>query len=63
MEFNVRRHAVLPAIGSLLMLLPIYGQLWTIPARDRPRRQWRRGWMGNWFRGGGGMGAAAAERA
>lgn len=31
-EFNIWRHAVLPAIGSLLMLLPIYGQLWPIPA-------------------------------
>ena len=31
-EFDVRRHAVLPATGSLLMLLPIYGQLWTTPA-------------------------------
>ena len=25
------RHAVLPAIGSVLMLLPIYGLLWPIP--------------------------------
>jgi len=31
-EFNAWRHAVLPVIGSLLMLLPIYGQLWPIPA-------------------------------
>jgi hypothetical protein len=31
-EFNLWRHAVLPVLGSLLMLLPIYGQLWPIPA-------------------------------
>ena len=30
-EFNVFRHAVLPVAGSLLMLLPIYGQLWPVP--------------------------------
>jgi amino acid transporter len=30
-EFNVIKHAVLPVAGSLLMLLPIYGQLWPIP--------------------------------
>jgi amino acid transporter len=30
-EFNIFRHAVLPVVGSLLMLLPIYGQLWPIP--------------------------------
>lgn len=31
-EFKVWRHAVLPVVGSLLMLLPIYGQLWPVPA-------------------------------
>lgn len=30
-EFNIFRHAVLPILGSLLMLLPIYGQLWPVP--------------------------------
>jgi amino acid transporter len=30
-EFNPIRHAVLPGVGTLLMLLPIYGQLWPIP--------------------------------
>jgi amino acid transporter len=30
-EFSVFRHGVLPAIGSVLMLLPIYGLLWPIP--------------------------------
>ncbi len=30
-EYSVVRHAVLPAIGSVLMLLPIYGLLWPIP--------------------------------
>jgi amino acid transporter len=30
-EFSPIRHGVLPVIGSLLMLLPIYGQLWPIP--------------------------------
>ena len=30
-EFSVGRHAVLPVIGSILMLLPIYGLLWPIP--------------------------------
>ncbi len=31
-EFNVVRHGILPVIASLLMLLPIYGQLWPVPA-------------------------------
>jgi amino acid transporter len=31
-EFSPVRHALLPVLGSLLMLLPIYGQLWPIPA-------------------------------
>jgi amino acid transporter len=31
-EFSVVRHGVLPVVGSLLMLLPIYGLLWPIPA-------------------------------
>lgn len=31
-EFSPIRHGVLPIVGSLLMLLPIYGQLWPIPA-------------------------------
>jgi amino acid transporter len=30
-EFNPVRHGVLPILGSLLLLLPIYGQLWPIP--------------------------------
>jgi amino acid transporter len=30
-EFSPLRHALLPVVGSLLMLLPIYGQLWPIP--------------------------------
>jgi amino acid transporter len=30
-EFSVVRHGILPVAGSLLMLLPIYGQLWPIP--------------------------------
>ena len=30
-EFSPIRHGVLPILGSLLMLLPIYGQLWPIP--------------------------------
>jgi hypothetical protein len=31
-EFSPVRHALLPIAGSLLLLLPIYGQLWPIPA-------------------------------
>jgi amino acid transporter len=31
-EFSVLRHGVLPVIGSVLMLLPIYGLLWPVPA-------------------------------
>lgn len=31
-EFNVWRHAVLPVIGILLMVIPIYGSLWPVPA-------------------------------
>jgi amino acid transporter len=30
-EFSPIRHGILPILGSLLMLLPIYGQLWPIP--------------------------------
>ena len=30
-EFSPVRHGLLPVLGSLLMLLPIYGQLWPIP--------------------------------
>ncbi len=30
-EFSPVRHAVLPLADSLLLLLPIYGQLWPIP--------------------------------
>jgi amino acid transporter len=30
-EFSILRHGVLPVIGSVLLLLPIYGQLWPIP--------------------------------
>jgi amino acid transporter len=35
-EFSPIRHGVLPAVGSLLMLLPIYGQL--VPVPDWPYR-------------------------
>jgi amino acid transporter len=31
-EFSTVRHAVLPVAASLLMLLPIYGQVWPVPA-------------------------------
>ncbi len=31
-EFNVFRHGILPVIASVLMLLPIYGLLWPVPA-------------------------------
>ncbi len=31
-EFSIIRHGVLPVAGSLLMLLPIYGLLWPVPA-------------------------------
>ena len=31
-EFSVVRHGILPTVGSLLMLLPIYGQLVPVPA-------------------------------
>lgn len=31
-EFSPIRHGVLPVVGSLLLLLPIYGLLWPIPA-------------------------------
>jgi hypothetical protein len=31
-EFSVIRHGVLPVIGSILLLLPIYGQLLPVPA-------------------------------
>ena len=31
-EFSIFRHGVLPVAGSVLMLLPIYGLLWPIPA-------------------------------
>jgi amino acid transporter len=30
-EFSAFRHGILPALCSLLMLLPIYGQLWPVP--------------------------------
>lgn len=30
-EFNWLRHGILPSIGSLLMLLPIYGLVWPVP--------------------------------
>jgi amino acid transporter len=35
-EFSLVRHGILPTIGSLLMLLPIYGQL--VPVPDWPYR-------------------------
>lgn len=31
-EFSVVRHAIFPVIASLLLLLPIYGLLWPVPA-------------------------------
>lgn len=31
-EFNFVRHGILPIIASLLMLLPIYGLIWPVPA-------------------------------
>jgi amino acid transporter len=31
-EFSIVRHGILPIVASLLMLLPIYGLLWPIPA-------------------------------
>jgi len=31
-EFSIARHGILPIVASLLMLLPIYGLLWPIPA-------------------------------
>jgi amino acid transporter len=31
-EFSPVRHGVLPCVASVLMLLPLYGQLWPIPA-------------------------------
>ena len=30
-EFSIVRHGVLPVVGSVLMLLPVYGLLWPIP--------------------------------
>jgi amino acid transporter len=35
-EWSPIRHGILPVVGSLLMLLPIYGQVWPIP--DWPYR-------------------------
>jgi amino acid transporter len=35
-EFSMVRHGILPSVGSLLMLLPIYGQL--VPVPDWPYR-------------------------
>jgi len=31
-EFGLIQHAILPAIAAALMLLPVYGQLWPVPA-------------------------------
>jgi len=31
-EFSIVRHGILPVIAGLLMLLPIYGLLWPVPA-------------------------------
>ena len=31
-EFSIVRHGILPVVASLLMLLPIYGLLWPVPA-------------------------------
>jgi len=31
-EYSVMRHGAIPIVGSLLMLLPIYGLVWPIPA-------------------------------
>lgn len=30
-EFSMLRHGVLPVVASVMMLLPLYGQLWPIP--------------------------------
>ena len=31
-EFSLVRHGILPVIASIIMLLPIYGLLWPVPA-------------------------------
>jgi amino acid transporter len=31
-EFSTVRHGILPVVASILMLLPIYGLLWPVPA-------------------------------
>lgn len=31
-EFSIVRHGILPVVASVLMLLPIYGLLWPVPA-------------------------------
>jgi amino acid transporter len=31
-EFSLIRHAILPVVASIIMLLPIYGLLWPVPA-------------------------------
>jgi amino acid transporter len=31
-EFSMVKHGVLPVVGALLMLLPIYGLVWPVPA-------------------------------
>ena len=31
-QFNVLRHVVLPVLGILLMVIPIYGSVWPVPA-------------------------------
>ena len=31
-EFSIVRHGILPIVASILMLLPIYGLLWPVPA-------------------------------
>ncbi len=31
-EFSITRHGILPVVASLIMLLPIYGLVWPVPA-------------------------------
>ena len=31
-EFSLVRHGILPILASIILILPIYGQLWPVPA-------------------------------
>jgi amino acid transporter len=45
-EFSYVRHGVFPAVGALLMLLPIYGQVWPVPAYPNNLVPWITiGWL------------------